>query len=326
MIIKHLNEDISIEYALNLLLSGKVVAVPTETVYGLAANISDQNAVNKIYSIKNRPLDHPLIVHIANKKDLQIYCNNIPGYVMEIIDKLWPGPITFILNKTQRVPNYVTGGQDTVAIRMPSHKLTLKLIDKFGQAIVAPSANKFTGISPTRPEHVIDEFGEIIDVLDGGPCEHGLESTIIDATNANFYKILRYGSITSEKIDFILKEKYSQIRCSNNLNHKLKFPGNHLKHYSPKKNLLLFKNKSDFEILIKKFTSLYVIYYSLELSCNKLKFYKIENNPHEFARNFYHALRMGDNSDCQAIAIEAPPIDSENWTAIWDRLNKAIIK
>lgn len=323
MIIKNLNEDVSIKYARNLLLTGDVVAVPTETVYGLAADISNPIAVKKIYSMKNRPANHPLIVHIANKKDLQIYCNKIPCYVTELINKLWPGAITFILHKTLKVPYYVSGNQNTVAIRMPCHKLTLRLINELGNAIVAPSANKFTGISPTRPEHVIDEFGEIIDVLDGGVCENGLESTIIDATEEKSYKILRPGFVTSDKIDFILKEKYSHIKCSNNINHNLKFPGNYLRHYSPKKFLAIFSNKSDFAILFKRFKSLYIIYHSSNFSNNNLNQYKMSQIPEEFAREFYHALRLGDSSHCDAIAIEAPPTNSEKWVTIWDRLNKA---
>lgn len=326
MIIKTFNEDISIEYALNLLLIGEVVAVPTETVYGLAADINNQIAVKKIYSMKNRPANHPLIVHIANKKDLQIYCHKIPCYVAELVDKLWPGPITFILHKTSSVPYYVTGNQNTVAIRMPSHKLTLKLINELGNAIVAPSANKFTGISPTRPGHVIDEFGEVIDVLDGGVCENGIESTIIDATEETSYKILRPGFVTSEEINFILQEKYSHIKCSNNINHELKFPGNYLRHYSPKKSLTLFSNKSDFEVLLKKFKSLYVIHYSFDLTCNNFNHYKMSQDPEEFAKQFYHALRLGDSSHCDAIAMESPPTNSEEWLAIWDRLNKATSK
>lgn len=326
VIIKNINQHISIEYASKLLLRGETVAIPTETVYGLAADMTNHMAVNKIYSIKNRPINHPLIVHIANKEDLAVYCTKIPNYVTELINNLWPGPITFILHKTSNVPNYVTGTQNTVAIRMPCHKLALKLIDTLGKPIVAPSANRFKGVSPTRPEHVIDEFGEEINVLDGGICENGLESTIIDATQENYYKILRPGSVTSEDIDLILREKHSHVKCISNINNNLAFPGNYLKHYSPKKALITFFNKSDLEVLNKSPNRFYVIHYSFELPYNNFNYYKMSQTPEEFARQFYHALRLGDNSDCDAIAIESPPNDSPKWHAIWDRLNKAMVK
>lgn len=303
-----ITEENAIKRALSQLISGNVVAVPTETVYGLAADISNEIAVKKIYSLKNRPTTHPLIVHIANKKDLQIYCQKIPNYVTELVNKLWPGPITFILHKTSKVPHYVTGNQDTVAIRMPAHPVTLELINELGNAIVAPSANKFMGISPTRPEHVIDEFGDLIAVLDGGTCQKGLESTIIDATQEDSYKILRPGFITSEIIDSILKDKYSHIKCSNNIDHNLKFPGNYLKHYSPKKPLVIFSSQSELVNLSNEFNKLYVIHYSLDITYDKLNHYEMSKTPLEFAKSFYHALRLGDNSNCSAIAIESPPI------------------
>ena len=327
MIIKNKNKNIAIEQAANSLLNGQILAVPTETVYGLAANMNNQNAVNKIYSIKNRPLNHPLIVHLANKNDLQNYCTDIPSYATELITHLWPGPITFIFRKSTEIPYYITGGQSTVAIRIPSHELTLKLINKLGIPIVAPSANKFKGVSPTRPEHVIDEFGEMIDVLDGGECDNGIESTIIDATQKSYYRILRPGVITPEKISQILKKNYSQINCiNNNLNYgnsELSFPGNYPKHYSPKKSLFVFKNEKQFQDLFDRFNTLYVIYYSANFLDKQFYSYKMNNEPEKYAKYLYHALRLGDNSNCDAIALEAPPNNSEIWLAIWDRLNKS---
>ena len=166
----------------------------------------------------------------------------------------------------------------------------------------------------------------MVDVLDGGECENGLESTIIDATQEGSYRILRPGFITPEKINLILKKHYSQIKCINETNDGLHFPGNYLKHYSPKKPLFIFKNEEQFEDLLNKFQTFYVIHHSFKFSNKNFHNYKMSSYPKEYAKYFYHALRLGDNSNCDAIAIETPPDNSEICLAIWDRLNKASSK
>ncbi|MFN8769742.1 MAG: L-threonylcarbamoyladenylate synthase [Neisseriaceae bacterium] len=316
------SEEKIIKHVTEILSKGKIVALPTETVYGLAADITNIDAVEAIYKVKGRPLSNPLIVHIENEQDLAKYSRDIPNFVNKLINAFWPGPLTFILKKSSKTPEYVTGGQDTVAIRMPNHSLTLKIIKALDKPIVAPSANKFTGISPTRPEHVIEEFNGTIDVVDGGICESGIESTIIDATRKDSFKILRPGAITLEQIKLVLKGNCDIVDLTSNKNYEITFPGNYLKHYSPKKNLISFSNYDELVELINKFKNIFIIHYSdfpipdENVSC------KIGKDPYEFAKDLYHFLRLGDNSQSNIIVIEEPPHEL-NWDAIWDRLNKA---
>lgn len=316
------HENIIIKQFAEKLSRGDIIAIPTETVYGLAADMSNENAVKQIYKIKSRPTNHPLIVHIANKNDIFKYAIDVPSYVELLTDKFWPGPLTFILKKSPLVPYYVTGGQDTVAIRMPSHQLTLKLINMLGKPIVAPSANKFKGISPTRAEHVMNEFGTIIEVLDGGICNNGIESTIIDATDSSYYTILRPGAVTAEDIKNAISYNYPDIKYKEHKNSNIKYSGNHLKHYSPQKLLVSFENKDQLDLIRKKSKNVFIIYYSSYNLENLKNTYKLSSNLQDFTRDFYHVLRLADNSDSEIIAIESPPQKS-NWNAVWDRLNKA---
>lgn len=313
------NEEKVIHDATQMLAYGKVVALPTETVYGLAADMNNNCAVQEIYTVKNRPFSNPLIVHIANTSDLLKYSRYIPPFVNVLIDAFWPGPLTLVLKKSSATPEYITGGQDTVAIRMPNHSLTLKIIKSLGTPIVAPSANKYTGVSPTRPEHVINEFNGRISVVDGGVCENGIESTIIDATRNDSFKILRPGTITLEEIQSALKDKGEIITYNLNRDNEIHVPGNYLKHYSPKKRLITFSN---YKQLIENFKNIFVIHYSDLLVLDDDISCKIGKDPDSFAKDFYHFLRLGDNSKSNIIAIEEPP-KNYGWAAIWDRLNKA---
>ena len=310
-----------IEKAKSKLCAGELIAIPTETVYGLGGNISIDGAVKKIYEFKNRPTNHPLIIHIASIEDLYIYATKIPKYVEILAKKFWPGPLTFILPKSDKVSSLVTGGQDTVAIRMPKHDLTLELIKAVGHPLAAPSANKFMSISPTRPEHVIAEFNNAIDVIDGGICNVGIESTIIDATSENYYKVLRPGIITEEDLNEALDNKYKATPITKRSD--IVAPGSHKKHYSPQKKLVKFNSKEELDSLFEKYSNIYIIHYSNFKLANKEFSYKISKNPNEFAKDLYHALRLGDNSFSEIIAIEFPP-EEYKWGAILDRLKRSL--
>ncbi|MEJ5211921.1 MAG: L-threonylcarbamoyladenylate synthase, partial [Burkholderiales bacterium] len=170
-----------LDRAVALLRAGGVVAIPTETVYGLAADARNPQAVRRVFAIKGRPADHPLIVHIAAAESLPQWARDIPDAAWRLAGRFWPGPLTLILRRAPGVPDEVTGGQDTVGLRVPDHPLTLELLRRFGGGLAAPSANRFGHVSPTRPEHVAQELGEAVDlILDGGPCSVGVESTILD--------------------------------------------------------------------------------------------------------------------------------------------------
>ncbi len=315
------NTNEIIEKARSKLCAGELVAIPTETVYGLGGNIAIDNAIKKIYQLKNRPSNHPLIIHIASIEDIYIYATQIPKYVEILAKKFWPGSLTFILPKSDKVSHLVTGGQDTVAIRMPNHELTLELIKAVGHPLAAPSANKFMSISPTRPEHVIAEFNNAVDVIDGGICNIGIESTIIDATSLDYYKVLRPGIISEEDLNKALDNKYNDKPVIDNNNTIA--PGSHKKHYSPQKKLIRFNSKEELDALLDKYNNIYIIHYSDFVLLDKELSYQISSNPYEFAKDLYHALRLGDNSFSEIIAIEFPPNESK-YSAIIDRLKRSV--
>lgn len=217
-----------------LLKEGKTVIFPTETVYGLGANALDENAVKKIYEAKGRPSDNPLIVHIYDREEVRDLAKDISNKAEIVMDKFWPGPITIILNKKDIVPNTTSGGLDTVAIRMPSHKIARELIKQSGLPIAAPSANISGRPSPTKGNHVKEEMdGRVSGIVLGGNCDFGLESTVLDLTG-EVPMILRPGSITKEDLEEVLGEVLvdpSLLKKEDNK--KAKAPGMKYTHYSP---------------------------------------------------------------------------------------------
>jgi L-threonylcarbamoyladenylate synthase len=232
---------ISITEAAHWLKKGEVVAIPTETVYGLAANAFDIGAVKKIYSVKNRPLSNPLIVHAKNLEQVKSLVVDFFPEAELLAKSFWPGPLTMILPKSDIIPDIVTAGQQTVAVRVPSHPLTLELLSALDFPLAAPSANKFNYISPVTAEAVSEMLGnEVPYILDGGRCSRGIESTIVSFEKGAI-KILRQGAVTSEQIESVVQKPIEEKNTSGYLH-----PGMFKKHYSPKTPLLLMDAKSDF--------------------------------------------------------------------------------
>lgn len=222
-----------IDQCVDLLANGGVIAIPTETVYGLAADAANELAVSRIFAIKKRPSSHPLIVHLGELSWLDHWAINIPEHARLLARSFWPGPLTLVLDRHPDVLPVVTGGQDSVAVRMPAHPLTLQLIRAFGRPVVAPSANRFTKLSPTSAAHVRAELGGAVDfVLDGGPCRIGVESTIVDLRHGAA-KLLRVGGVPSEQIEETLRQSLDADDRS------VRVPGQHLLHYSPDARVLL---------------------------------------------------------------------------------------
>lgn len=187
------------EDALRALRAGRLAVLPTETVYGLGADATDPHAVARVYAVKGRPADHPLIVHVASPQALPGWAVQVPAYATRLAEACWPGPLTLVLPRHPDVPDAVTGGQDTVAVRVPDHPLTLRVLRAFGGGVAAPSANRFGRVSPTTAAHVLDELGDVLvpgrdAVLDGGPCTVGVESTILDCTGPA-PRVLRPGAV-----------------------------------------------------------------------------------------------------------------------------------
>lgn len=211
------------------LRSGRLVAFPTETVYGLGADARNLDAVAQIFAVKGRPADHPLIVHLADAAQLTDWAQEVPEAAWQLAKAFWPGPLTLILPRRSGVPDAVTGGLDTVALRVPNHPVALALLTAFGGGIAAPSANRYGRVSPTTAEHVREELGTQVEmVLDGGPCFVGIESTIVDATKASSLCILRPGAITTEALRRVLG---TALRPAGQ--DALRSPGRKLSHYAP---------------------------------------------------------------------------------------------
>jgi L-threonylcarbamoyladenylate synthase len=232
----------AISNAAKALMDGHLVAFPTETVYGLGADATNEKAVSRIYSVKGRPTDHPLIVHISSIKKLENWATNIPDYAVKLAREFWPGPMTLILPRKELAKDFITSGQDNVGLRVPDQPIALALLKKFeemgGQGVAAPSANRFGAVSPTNADAVNEELGSFLDqndlVLNGGPCEIGLESTIIDCRGVKPI-VLRPGAITDEMIRQLVgglqdeREKFDLVKA----------PGTLKVHYSPKAKVTL---------------------------------------------------------------------------------------
>lgn len=311
-----------VELAAKLLQSGDVVGIPTETVYGLAADISNPVAVNKIFSIKNRPSNHPLIIHIATLDQLDIYARNIPDYAYKLAQQFWPGPLTLVLEKSDLVGDWVTGGQSTVGIRMPNHPLALSLLKAVGKPLAAPSANLFGRISPTLAHHVIGEFNGAIPVLDGGACSVGIESTIIDATHPATCSILRQGSITLKQIRQLLVN----VNVQDSVNKTKRVSGSLKYHYAPSKPCVKFHNPLELQRIIDIYgDSIDILAMNKIPSCRAQNFVQMPLDSANYAQKLYEQMRVADQSLSRAIAIEAPPATMD-WSAVNDRIDKATAK
>ena len=234
-----IGKDIS--KALELLKDGQLVGMPTETVYGLAADALNPLAVAQIFEAKKRPSFDPLIIHLSNLNQIDDYAKEVPELFYKLAEKLSPGPITYILKKQEIIPDLVTSGHNTVGIRIPSHPMAQDLLKAFKGPIAAPSANPFGYISPTSAQHVQDQLGnELTYILDGGDCQVGLESTILDLSSDSL-KILRLGGMSKEEIENAAGQKIDSVETSSS---NPKAPGMLLAHYAPKKKLI-FKDSLD---------------------------------------------------------------------------------
>src|SRR5215510_2068205 len=217
-----------LENAVTALRDGELVAFPTETVYGLGANAQNPAAVRRIFELKERPADHPVIVHLDNPKYLHRWAGQVPENAQKLAARFWPGPLTMVLPRSENVHDVVTGGQDTVAIRVPSHPMAQQLLTAFGGGIAAPSANRYGKLSPTRAEHVRDELGDAVKIiLDGGECQIGLESTIVAVEGSNV-RLLRPGAVTAGQIRSVIGE----LLIGANLESP-RVPGSTASHYAP---------------------------------------------------------------------------------------------
>ena len=307
----------AISNAAAALRSGALVAFPTETVYGLGADATNESAVAHIYSVKGRPADHPLIVHIGQLPQLDQWAIDIPDYAIALARDYWPGPMTLILKRSEKAKDFITGGQDSVGVRIPANPIALALLREFTGGIAAPSANRFGAISPTTAQAVKDEIGEYLNpkrdlILDGGPCLVGVESTIIECLE-DFPRVLRPGAITVEMIEEAtgLKVVYSksQTRVSGLLD----------THYAPKSKVFLLDPINPVIACISGSGFIAAANHPTPDGAIRLA---SPNNDDEYARGLYEALREGDRKNLTAIYV-IPPAGDGVAIAIRDRLQRA---
>ena len=297
------------------LKNGALIAFPTETVYGLGADASNEKAVARIYEVKGRPQDHPLILHIASMNDITYWATDVSDYAMALARSFWPGPMTLIFKRSDSAKDFVTGGQDTVGLRVPDHALALELLQeckKIGvHAIAAPSANRFGHVSPTTAAAVQEEIGAYLSaqdlILDGGAAQVGLESTIIDCMG-DAPRILRPGAITQAMI-----EKATGLQVSEDINSNIRVSGSLEKHYAPNAQILLDVQATQGQGFIAP-ADVVTPSGAIRLAS--------PTNTDEYARTLYSALRDGDAQGLTTIAIIQPSGDGLA-IAIRDRLMRA---
>jgi len=285
-----------VKQAAGLLQQGKLVAVPTETVYGLAANAADEKAVQGIYQAKGRPSNHPLIVHVGSADQLTRWARDLPAAAQQLAATFWPGPLTLLLHKHPDVNPVVTGGLDTIGLRMPNHPVLLALLKIAGLGVAAPSANRYKKLSPTTAEQVLATMqGRIDAVLDGGPCEVGIESTILDLTTEH-PRILRPGPITAEQISAVLQQPVSTPT-----QHQEAVPGNVDVHYQPGKPLWLMTTAQLQQQLPTRSSQVAMVFHNEALrSHQQPQDVQLSSDKAAFAQNLYHTLYRLDPADIEA--------------------------
>ncbi len=313
MIVKAMATHDEIQKAAQLLRSGELVVFPTETVYGLGANALDAAAVRKIYALKGRPATSPLIVHVASIEQARTLAAEWPEDADRLAREFWPGPLTIVVPKKPTIPDEVTAGLPTVGLRMPRHAVALDLLSEARVPIAAPSANRFTRLSPTTAQHVREAFGDDTPfLLDGGPCEVGLESTVIAVTKDGL-EVLRPGMAFVDEAAPGDATAAQLDRAEQNAAHRS--PGQHKKHYSPLTRVLLVNRGH----LPKQGRGAYLWFAYDAASAWKLR---MPEQPEAYAAKLYSVLHDLDREGFDWIAVELPPAAPE-WAAIRDRLTRA---
>ena len=309
-----------VEEGARLLRDAELVAFPTETVYGLGADAANPAAVAKIFALKGRPSDHPLIVHVAGIEALREWGSDVPAAAFALAGNFWPGPLTMIVKKAHRVPAAVTGGQDSVGLRCPSHPMAQELLREFARigsgAIAAPSANRFGHVSPTTAEHVLDEFGAGLFILDGGPCEVGLESTIVDLSRGAPV-LLRPGAVTRADIARVMG-----VDPRDGDAEAPRASGTLAAHYAPRTAMALAGARA-LDMELRSLTNVAVLaMHEAPYSVRVTTWIDAGSEPARYGHDLYANLRKLDASGAKRILVEAPPRTPE-WEAINDRLDRA---
>jgi L-threonylcarbamoyladenylate synthase len=309
-----------VKLAVTALASGHLCAIPTETVYGLAANALDEGAVARVFQAKSRPMDHPLIVHVASLDQVSNWITDLPQWAKTLAAQVWPGPLTLVGNRTKLASDAITGGQETVAVRIPSHPIAQQVLQELAAqgifGLVAPSANRFGHVSPTSANHVEVDLGQYLEangdlILDGGVCEVGLESTIVLATNYQPV-ILRLGAITTRDIEGITGKEVLQT-----IDDAPRVSGALDSHYAPRAKVILIEDVSQASLANSGLLALST--HETPAGIHRLA---APNSVEDFAHVLYLALRAGDDLNLETIYV-VPPTGTGLAQAITDRLERA---
>lgn len=322
--------EVNIQRCATALQQGQLVAFPTETVFGLGAAVTDLHAVQNIFKAKGRPSEHPLIAHIAPTAELTGWVDVVTPTMQKLMDAFWPGPLTLVVPKGERMPLAVTGGQNSVGIRCPSHPVAMALLKAVAVPVAAPSANRFGRVSPTRAAHVLAELGDRIPyILDGDVPEVGIESTIVSLLNEQ-PAILRPGAITAAQIEAVLGvpvKTHAEVSKTPNANPRVS--GALEKHYSPDAKVLIVQ-ASELSVLPVQLQTLCVGWNDeflaqadlLRAANPTLLVEALNNNPADVAKALYATLRLADELGCKQVIVEKPPANAD-WEAVIDRLKRA---
>lgn len=302
---------ISSKSAIDILNQNQVVALPTETVYGLAARIDSESALRLIFSTKERPFFDPLIVHVSSIEMAKNYVNEWPEIAQILAEKFWPGPLTMVLPKNEKVNPLITSGLESVGLRFPRHPAILEIIESLQVPLAAPSANLFGKTSPTEAAHVIKEFQGKVPVLDGGPCEVGLESTVIGVIEDKIV-IYRPGRISAKDIEKALEDNNLQIKIESAPSQSA--PGQLENHYMPEVPLVLAGQRKGLENFLEA---------NLKLRIDECAELEINESAEIFARKLYSELRNLSQKSKALFVIKDEKLEDPLWEAIWDRLHKA---
>ena len=302
--------------AVALLRKGRLVAFPTETVYGLGADASSEPAIHRLYQVKRRPADHPVIVHFASADDALRWAREVPEGARALAQRFWPGPLTLILKRSALARDFVTGGQDNVGLRVPSHPVAQSLLREFKDGIAAPSANRFGHVSPTTAQHVREDLGGDVDlVLEGGATEVGIESTIVDFSSGSPV-LLRPGHISKAQLEEALHSPVGVSSAS-----KTRHSGGLERHYAPRTPARLVATHQLDKEIAKLGDKVAVLAFSRP--DERVDYWlRMPREPHAYAQRLYAALRELDTANCEAILVESPP-DAPEWAAVLDRLRRA---
>ncbi len=314
------SDPADIAHAADILRAGGLVAFPTETVYGLGADAANDAAVAKIFAAKNRPADHPLIVHIASADELPHWARDIPEVAWQLAAQFWPGPLTLILKRAPGIATAAAAEYDSIGLRVPGHPVALALLKAFGGGIAAPSANRFGRISPTCAAHVLSELdGRIDAVIDGGACAVGLESTILDLSGLNSPgarpKVLRPGAVTAMQLTAVVGELDSTTVFATPA------PGTLEAHYAPSTPLRLVESTRLQAEVMRCEKTVAVLAHSVAVA-GQAQWIKMPNTATAYAHDLYAHLREADAAGCAIILVEQPPTTAE-WAAVNDRLRRA---